>query len=67
MMSYASLTDLREMLGAGKDATEDFEEIGHSNNARELLAKYEIGEYEVRIGNAGTWRAGKIDFAAEMN
>lgn len=34
---------------AGKDATEDFEEIGHSNNARELLAKYEIGEYEVRL------------------
>lgn len=31
----------------GKDATEDFEEIGHSNNARELLKKYEIGEYEL--------------------
>jgi cytochrome b involved in lipid metabolism len=32
----------------GKDATEDFEEIGHSNSAKELLEKYVIGKYEVR-------------------
>jgi hypothetical protein len=43
----ASLKNLSSPLSAGKDATEDFEEIGHSNNARELLKKYEIGEYEV--------------------
>ncbi|KAF5829749.1 cytochrome b-5, isoform CRA_e [Dunaliella salina] len=30
----------------GKDATQDFEEIGHSNSAKELLAKYLIGDYE---------------------
>jgi len=30
----------------GKDATEDFEEIGHSNSAKEMLAKYVIGKYE---------------------
>eukprot|EP00891_Asterochloris_glomerata_P002688 jgi/Astpho2/2688/e_gw1.00050.210.1_t len=28
------------------DATEDFEEIGHSNSAREMLDKYEIGKFE---------------------
>ena len=27
----------------GKDATEDFEEIGHSAAANEMLAKYKIG------------------------
>ena len=36
------------MMAAGKDATEDFEEIGHSNSAREMLDKYEIGKFEVR-------------------
>ncbi|KAG2485772.1 hypothetical protein HYH03_015485 [Edaphochlamys debaryana] len=30
----------------GKDATQDFEEIGHSNSAKKLLDKYYIGEYE---------------------
>lgn len=32
---------------AGKDATQDFEEIGHSNSAKKLLEKYHIGQYEV--------------------
>jgi len=27
----------------GKDATEDFEDVGHSNEARKALNKYEIG------------------------
>ncbi|EIE18666.1 cytochrome b5 [Coccomyxa subellipsoidea C-169] len=30
----------------GKDATEDFEEIGHSNAAKEMLAKYLIGDFD---------------------
>mmetsp|Transcript_11226 Transcript_11226/g.33699 ORF Transcript_11226/g.33699 Transcript_11226/m.33699 type:complete len:142 (-) Transcript_11226:539-964(-) len=30
----------------GRDATEDFEEIGHSNAAREMLDKYLIGNFE---------------------
>ncbi|KXZ52484.1 hypothetical protein GPECTOR_9g528 [Gonium pectorale] len=30
----------------GRDATSDFEEIGHSNSAKKLLEKYLIGEYE---------------------
>jgi len=34
---------------AGKDATEDFDEIGHSKSARELLSNYKIGAYKVII------------------
>jgi len=29
---------------AGCDATEDFEDIGHSSDARDLMKKYKIGE-----------------------
>lgn len=36
-------------LRAGKDATQDFEEIGHSNSAREMLNKYYIGDFAVRL------------------
>jgi cytochrome b involved in lipid metabolism len=32
---------------AGKDATQDFEEIGHSKSARDMLDKYLIGAYAV--------------------
>ena len=58
------------VLCAGKDATEDFEEIGHSNAAKDLLNKYAIGDYEVcppmhntvfevnaHLGNAGMFWA----------
>ncbi|KAI7896224.1 cytochrome b5 [Mucor mucedo] len=31
---------------AGKDATESFEDIGHSDEARELLQKFYIGELD---------------------
>jgi len=37
------------ILYAGKDGTDDFEEIGHSNTAKEMLESYYIGEYEVRF------------------
>jgi cytochrome b involved in lipid metabolism len=33
---------------AGRDSTQDFDEIGHSNSAKELLEKYHIGLLEVR-------------------
>eukprot|EP00878_Enallax_costatus_P002493 GHUV01002673.1.p1 GENE.GHUV01002673.1~~GHUV01002673.1.p1 ORF type:complete len:128 (+),score=42.21 GHUV01002673.1:145-528(+) len=33
------------LTSAGKDSTQDFEEIGHSNSARELLEKYLIGKF----------------------
>lgn len=29
---------------AGKEATEAFEDVGHSTDARELMKKYKIGE-----------------------
>lgn len=38
------------ILYAGKDGTDDFEEIGHSNTAKEMLESYYIGEYEVSFG-----------------
>jgi len=35
---------------AGKDATEPFEDVGHSTDARELLKEYLIGSLpEVRL------------------
>ncbi|KAI8063160.1 cytochrome b5 [Gongronella butleri] len=38
---------------AGKDATESFEDIGHSDEAREILSKYLIGELDAasRVDN----------------
>ncbi|XP_050525751.1 cytochrome b5 isoform X2 [Daktulosphaira vitifoliae] len=29
---------------AGKDSTEEFEDVGHSSDAREVMQKYKIGE-----------------------
>lgn len=29
---------------AGKDATENFEDVGHSSDAREMMKKFQIGE-----------------------
>jgi len=29
---------------AGKDATESFEDVGHSTDAREMMIKYKVGE-----------------------
>jgi cytochrome b involved in lipid metabolism len=40
-MTYGKCVD------AGKDATQDFEEIGHSKSARDMLDKYLIGAYAV--------------------
>lgn len=31
---------------AGKDATDDFEDVGHSDSAREMMEKYYIGEID---------------------
>jgi cytochrome b involved in lipid metabolism len=33
----------------GKDATESFEDIGHSDEAREILEKYHIGELDAAV------------------
>ncbi|THU74796.1 hypothetical protein C4D60_Mb04t37200 [Musa balbisiana] len=31
----------------GKDATNDFEDIGHSNSAKDMMAKYYIGQVDL--------------------
>ncbi|KAL9234575.1 hypothetical protein vseg_009431 [Gypsophila vaccaria] len=32
------------MTSTGKDATDDFEDVGHSDNAREMLKDYYVGD-----------------------
>lgn len=32
---------------AGKDATNDFDDVGHSDSAREMMDKYYIGEVDI--------------------
>ncbi|KAI3967832.1 hypothetical protein MKX01_011007 [Papaver californicum] len=34
------------LTASGKDATEDFEDVGHSESAKEMLVKYYIGEID---------------------
>ncbi|XP_038906915.1 cytochrome b5-like [Benincasa hispida] len=33
--------------GTGKDATDDFEDVGHSESAREMMSKYSVGEIDI--------------------
>lgn len=44
----------------GKDASEDFDEIGHSNAAKEQLAQYYLGDFE----GGGLGGPARIDKAA---
>lgn len=53
-MSYCNLTSIYYIdntITIGKDATEAFEDIGHSDEAREILEKYLVGtlDEEVKI------------------
>ncbi|KAJ6828624.1 cytochrome b5 [Iris pallida] len=34
------------LAATGKDATNDFEDVGHSNSAREMMDKYYIGDID---------------------
>ena len=44
---------------AGKDGTQDFEDVGHSPHARELLKKYYIDEFAGGVGSGlGAQKAG---------
>lgn len=36
---------------AGKDGTQDFEDVGHSPHARELLKKYYLDEFAGGVGS----------------
>ncbi|GFP93686.1 cytochrome b5 isoform e [Phtheirospermum japonicum] len=35
------------LAGTGKDATNDFEDVGHSDSAREMMDKYYIGDIDM--------------------
>lgn len=39
---------------AGKDGTQDFEDVGHSPHARELLKKYYLDEFAGGVGSGAT-------------
>lgn len=39
----------------GKDATESFEDIGHSDEAREILEKYLIGTLDEAVSDIFKW------------
>lgn len=38
---------LTRIVFTGKDATNDFEDVGHSDSAREMMDKYYVGEIDV--------------------
>jgi cytochrome b involved in lipid metabolism len=44
---------------AGKDGTQDFEDVGHSPHARELLKKYYLDEFAGGVGSGGVGLAKK--------
>ena len=44
---------------AGKDGTQDFEDVGHSPHARELLKKYYLDEFAGGAGSGGLGLAKK--------
>lgn len=54
---------------AGKDGTQDFEDVGHSPNAREMLKKYYIDEFAGGVGTglvAQKASGGGMSFMAVM-
>lgn len=42
--SWPLFSSLHVFIVTGRDATEAFEDVGHSNDARELMKDYLIGE-----------------------
>ena len=44
---------------AGKDGTQDFEDVGHSPHARTLLQKYYLDEFAGGLGSGGVAMAKK--------
>ena len=43
---YSNPSKCDDVVVEGKDATDDFEDAGHSKDARELMEKYFIGELD---------------------
>ena len=48
MQNYSSYLCQVLISEAGKDATDAFEDVGHSDEAREIMAKYLVGTADVR-------------------
>lgn len=42
-----SVCHVRGVLFAGKDATDDFEDVGHSTSARAMMDEFYVGEIDV--------------------
>lgn len=47
---------------SGRDATEDFDEIGHSKKAREMLDKYLVGDYAGGDASPSEAQPSKVSF-----
>ncbi|KAE8076259.1 hypothetical protein FH972_014922 [Carpinus fangiana] len=46
--------------GTGKDATDDFEDVGHSDSAREMMNEFYVGEIDAStIPKKGTYKPPK--------
>ena len=43
-VQYNSAFMLNSVLLLGRDSTENFEDVGHSTDAREMLTQYFVGE-----------------------
>jgi len=55
------------VINTGKDATESFEEIGHSNAAKELLDQYLIGSFAGGDSSAVKTKAAKVQPAVSQS
>ena len=52
---------------AGKDGTQDFEDVGHSPHARTLLQKYYLDEFAGGLGSGGVAMAKKRGGGDELD
>ena len=52
---------------AGKDGTQDFEDVGHSPHARTLLQKYYLDEFAGGLGSGGVAMAKKSGGGDELD
>ena len=52
---------------AGKDGTQDFEDVGHSPHARTLLQKYYLDEFAGGLGSRGVAMAKKSGGGDELD
>ncbi|KAF5199029.1 Pr5-like receptor kinase [Thalictrum thalictroides] len=51
----------------GKDATDDFKDIGHSNSAMEMMDEYYVGDFVTNASSAPMVSGGKVFTLAEVS